>query len=157
MTNVVESYRRSHADAAPRKSRRWLATGVVLGLMASSGLVAAMATGGIESPPFVSDGPMTPNAPAHRFSANENATASDTMAVGSTSKLPHPFASRGVLDGPITGLIIAGVGLLTGLMVYLGLGRLLPANEPAPHPYELVRGRKDIVQERRYHGGPIRD
>jgi hypothetical protein len=81
----------------------------------------------------------------------------DDMAVGSTSKLPHGLTSRGILDGPITGLIIVGFGLMTGLVVYLGLGRLLPAGETPEPEYHLVRGRREINQERRYHGGPIRD
>ncbi len=156
MTNVVDSYRRSHADAAPRKSRRWLALGVLLGVIASGALVAALATGGLELPAYAPVATIDPAVPALRVAATAKSGASDATAVASASNAPH-LVAHGIMDGPVTGLIIVGIGLMTGLMVYLGLGRLLPANEPQPHPYELVRGRREVTQERRYHGGPIRD
>lgn len=150
MSNIVDDYRRSHGDAPKPKSRRWLALGVVLGLMATGAVGSAVLVGSDELPAVVS-------ALLNRQSIPALHAPVDNMAVGSTSKLPRPLATHGIFDSPMTGLIIAGVGLLTGLMVYLGLGRLLPANEPAPHPYELVQGRRAMAQERRYHGGPIRD
>jgi len=135
MSTVVDTFRRSHPGARPpRKSRRWLAVGVVLGIVTVAGFGAAL----LEGVPGMFD-----------------------LATALASHAPLPARAsaplHGIMDGPVTGLIIVGVGLLTGLMVYLGLGRLLPVNEPDPHPYELVRGRKEITQERRYHGGPIRD
>lgn len=156
MTNVVESYRRTHADAAPHRSRRWLALGVLLGVIASGGLVAALASGVIDIPAYAAAEAIDTTAPSHHISGNDATKASEAVAVGGAAKPQRPV-THGIMDGPITGLIIVGVGLMTGLMVYLGLGRLLPVNEPAPHPYELVRGRREVTQERRYHGGPIRD
>ncbi len=151
MSNVVDSYRRAHSGTAPVKSRRWPLIVAMMGLLAMGGAGAAYVAGTPEVPAFAATSPAQPSGSATPGNRDE-------MAVGSTSKLPHLLASRGILDGPATGLIIVGIGLMTGLMVYLGLGRLLPAtNAPAPHPYELVKGRREVTQERRYHGGPIRD
>jgi hypothetical protein len=151
MTNVVDSYRRSHPVPAPAKSRSLLMVAALLGLMAVGAAGAAYVAYTPELPTLAA----TATAPLHAPAPSRKA---DDMAVGSTSKLPHALTTHGILDGPITGLIIVGIGLMTGLMVYLGLGRLLPAvNEPAPHPYQLVKGRREVTQERRYHGGPIRD
>lgn len=157
MSNIVETYRRSHPETPQPRRRRWLALGVVLGLMFVAGLGATVMTGAIEIPAHATIDASQSVLPAHAPSLNEKPGSAGDIAVGSTSKLPRS-ASHGILDGPVTGLIIIGIGLMTGLMVYLGLGRLLPAvNTPDPHPYELVRGRKEITNGRRYHGGPIRD
>ncbi len=151
MTNVVDSYRRTHAGPATATSRRWPLIVTLLGLIALAGGGAAYVAYSPELPAFAASNAAPATGPVAR-------QKTDDPAVSSTSKLPRLLTPPGILDGPITGLIIVGIGLMTGLMVYLGLGRLLPAvNEPAPHPYELVRGRREVTQERRYHGGPIRD
>jgi hypothetical protein len=146
MSTVVDSYRQSHPAAPRGKSRRWLLLGGLAGLITAGSYCAAVVTGHAELPAFAATETAPPPAPAVRAPVS-----------AAKAKQPHQQIAEGILDGPVTGLIIAGIGLMTGVIVYLGLGRIVPVRGPEAHPYELVRSRREVTQERRYHAGPIRD
>jgi hypothetical protein len=161
MTNIVEDYRRTHPSPARPHRRSWILIGVLMGIVFAGGVGTAVMTVGPElfGLTAIADdiAPSQPSRPDGKAPITAlRPRAGGDYAPGSVPRHPQGLPATGILDGPVTGLIITSIGLITGLIVYLGLGRLLPVSEPE-HPYQLVRGRREIAQEQRYHGGPIRD
>ena len=162
MTDIVDTYRANHTTQPRHQKRRWslalagLGAMIVLG-MAGLQIVAGFTAASIQLPAVRQDSTLAP-----RSATLAAQDTNDAMITGSATRLSMPR----LLTNHRHGFYIIAIGCLTGLLVYLGLSRLVGVSASAVAPgsgntpaaaIPRVRRRRDVQDSQRYHGGPFRN
>jgi hypothetical protein len=153
MTNIVDSYRQSHPVQPKKTNSRWSLALAGLGAIVVCGFVLLQIVASIGGGPSDSPGSLQDSTFAQTPAQLAAGPPNDTLTVGSTTKM-----LPATIPVPGTGWVSLVIGLATGLAVFFGLSRLLPIERTAQaSASRLVKHLSDAADERRYHGGPIRD
>ena len=163
MSDLIDKFRRDHANAPVAGPRRWPLALVGLAGLVIAGLIG-LQVAGVTLAPAISDGSAYQDSTlALRPTLNGQANTADPSTTGSTSAMN---ASKRLLqadsDWPAL-LYVLGVSGLTGLMVFYIFNTLLATNSnPDAGEYQVpgrLKGHRieDRSEVRRWHGGPIRN
>jgi hypothetical protein len=162
MSEVVEKFRRGPDVKPAPRARRWSLVLTCLGGLIVTGMVGLQLVLYAQTlvsapPPHIQDSSLSlrPGAPLGDASG-------DVTATGSLSAKPQGFPA-GHLDRWMW-FATMGIGLTCGLAVYAGLAKLMQApSSDGNGEFDTSSRRRaplrieDTAEDRRHHGGPIRN
>lgn len=162
MSKLIDTYRRDHTRQQAPRPKKWPLAVACLGGLIAIGAIMLRAglfqstpdtgvTATIQEPVTV----LRPGVSAQMDANDANVTGSTTPM---TALQPSPAANVGWTSL----LYVIGVSGLTGLIVFVGLSLVIRkrARSDADKPggrSQTVRRLDDDADERRWHGGPIRN
>ena len=162
MSNFVDRYRREHERQRAPKPRKWplalagLGGFIVVGMIVLQAALLLFSSGGGVKPFQDSTLALRPAIGAAAMSANN----AEITGSGTPMTNVQPPTSANVGWAPL----LPGIGAagLTGLVVFVGLNLLWPgraATDATGPPDRSTPARPvvDRAEERRWHGGPIRN